>query len=316
MSAEVESMFSARQVPWHGLGTITAEAQSGPDALKVAGLDWQVGLETIYTKPDGEYVEVEEARAVIRDTDRSILGVVGPGYQPIQNDQMFEFADALLDTGEVKFETAGSLRGGQFVWALAKIERPVIVAEDETVPYLLLSNSHNGTQAFKALTTPVRVVCMNTLQMAYRNHRSSWKVRHSGDLAGKLDDARLTLNLAYDYYDAFEAEVQHLIDKEVTDTRFKQIVSRLIPKGTTDRSETMRATQRDEIATVYRGDLVQPFTGTAWGVVNALSSWELWGRPHRSKRSRFEVQADKILNTNAELVPMTMKARQWLTADN
>lgn len=45
MAAEVESMFYVRKAPWHGLGTKVGDAPTSEEALKLAGLNWDVWQE-------------------------------------------------------------------------------------------------------------------------------------------------------------------------------------------------------------------------------------------------------------------------------
>ena len=48
MPANVETMFSVRETPWHGLGRIVMDAPASREALELAGLDWHCLL---YTSP-------------------------------------------------------------------------------------------------------------------------------------------------------------------------------------------------------------------------------------------------------------------------
>lgn len=102
MAANVETMFYTREKPWHGLGTGIAEAPNSADALRLAGLDWEVMQKPIYTDV-GE--EIPGYKANIRDTDRRVLGVVTDRYKIIQNREAFAFTDALMGNG-VRYETA------------------------------------------------------------------------------------------------------------------------------------------------------------------------------------------------------------------
>ena len=86
------------------------EAPSSKDALKIAGLNWQVLQEPIYT--DGEERPIEGYKANVRDLDRKVLGVVSDRYRIVQNQEAFAFTDELLGEG-VRYETAGSLQGGK-----------------------------------------------------------------------------------------------------------------------------------------------------------------------------------------------------------
>lgn len=124
MAANVETMFYTREKPWHGLGIRVAEAPSSEEALRLAGLDWQVKQEPVYTDT-GEAIPGYKAN--IRDRDRRVLGVVTDRYKIIQNKEAFAFTDALLGKG-VRYETAGSLQGGRRVWLLARLPKEYIIS--------------------------------------------------------------------------------------------------------------------------------------------------------------------------------------------
>lgn len=124
MAANVESMFYVRETPWHGLGTKVLEAPASKDALQLAGLNWRVLQEPIYTATEEL---IDGYRANVRDSDRKVLGVVTDRYRVIQNDEAFAFTDGLLGEG-VKYETAGSLQGGRKVWLLAHMPHEYIIS--------------------------------------------------------------------------------------------------------------------------------------------------------------------------------------------
>jgi len=157
MSANVESMFYVRQAPWHGLGINVEEALNSEDALETAGLNWRVNQTAIFT-PDGQMIE--NYKANVRGSDNQILGVVTDRYQIVQNEEAFAFTDALLGEG-VRYETAGSLANGRRVWMLAKLPERYIISGERVEPYIVFSNSHDGSAAIRVAVTPVRVVCQN-----------------------------------------------------------------------------------------------------------------------------------------------------------
>ena len=174
MSANVETMFSVRETPWHGLGRIVMDAPASREALELAGLDWQVESRNIYS---GTGAMIPGYRANVRSTDDAVLGVVSDRYRIVQNEEAFQFTDDLLGEG-VTYETAGSLQGGKKVWMLAKLPEKYIIAGDEVTPYLVFFNSHDGSSGVKVAMTPVRVVCQNTLNLALNNAKRIWTARH------------------------------------------------------------------------------------------------------------------------------------------
>lgn len=126
MAAAVETMFSVRVKPWHGIGTIVQDAPDSKEAVRLAGLDWNVEQQGITTN-DG--VPVPGYKANVRDLDQKILGVVSDRYQVVQNEEAFAFTDELLGEG-VRYETAGSLQEGRRVFILARLPEKYIIAGD------------------------------------------------------------------------------------------------------------------------------------------------------------------------------------------
>lgn len=172
MAANVETMFYTREKPWHGLGTGVAKAPSSADALRLAGLDWKVMQEPIYTDAGRK---IPGYKANVRDTDRRVLGVVTDRYKVIQNREAFDFTDALLGSG-VRYETAGTLQEGRKVWLLARLPHEYIISGERISPYLVFSNTHDGSGAVRVAVTPIRVVCNNTLNLALRTAKRGWSI--------------------------------------------------------------------------------------------------------------------------------------------
>lgn len=220
MAHYFETGFFVREKAWHGLGTVLADApRNTGDALRVAGLDWHVNLQPVYARldsgdqHDGNTIECPDARAMVRDihcadgsVKSDVLGVVGTRYVPLQNVDAFRWFDPLIADSDVVLEAAGSVKEGRHVWILARVNTaPAQVGrnpQDVANPYLLLSNSHDGTRAVTVAFTPIRVVCWNTLSAANRAAdsdragASSRKVRHTRAAANTLQGVRETLNLA------------------------------------------------------------------------------------------------------------------------
>ena len=148
MPANVESMFSAVETPWHRLGVVTDNPLDSADAIGQAGLDWTVSVRPMVTFTDdneteGHLIDIPNHFATVRDTDNAVLGVVGNRYTPIQNVECFNFLDNVLDDYDATYETAGSLDNGKVVWMLLNLNKDIAVGDDVTIPYLLLSNRYS-----------------------------------------------------------------------------------------------------------------------------------------------------------------------------
>lgn len=316
MVANIETMFSAKETPWHKLGTITDGVLTSQDAIIKAGLNWKVSLEELFYDSKASASLRHQAPshyATVRDSDESCLGVVGNRYTPVQNDEAFNFMDALVDSGEAKYETAGSIANGKVVWILMKLDSLENNSFEPDVfePYVLLSNSHDGSSALKVTMTPVRVVCQNTLRMALNGASQQFSMRHTSGIAGKVQQARETLNFVGKYYEAFQDEVNRLIDKEVSSSQFAEIVEKLFPRPSDEEMEKPRTANNYErvmsdLAGNWNGELHK---GTAWGVINAFNSYELWNQ--KSRGDKLERQAKNFINDGQTL---TLKAQRLVNA--
>lgn len=283
MPALVESMFSAREVPWHGLGTQVSDVLTAAEAITTGGLDWRVDMRPIFTLADDDRkVLIPEKMAVVRDTDKSVLGVVGKNYVPFQNVEAFEFFDNLVDSGEAKYETAGSLRDGRWVWLTAKVPSHIEIGGIDPVEmYLLLSTSHDGTKSIQVSVTPVRVVCMNTLNLALSTATRRWSVRHLSNAANRLQEARDTIGLTFTYMDTFQMEAEALLSQKFSDREMSSMLDELLP-------DLPRTDQVKEIivATFKESPTLETVRGTKWAALNAVGEYYDWIRAPRSAQSQ------------------------------
>lgn len=269
MSANVETMFYAGIKPWHQLGVKVDEALSSQQAIKMAGLDWTVDAQPIQVV--GGQV-IDGMKANVRSSDHKVLGVVSDRYKIVQNADAFAFTDILLGEG-VKYETAGSLSSGKRVWLLAKMETSKVCGDD-VEPYLVFTNSHDGSGAVKVAVTPIRVVCQNTLTLALSTAKRTWSTKHCGDIQGKMDDARNTLGFAASYMENLKEEADKLTQVVVLAPQFADFLMKMFPTNSkmSERQIANVENQRKAVAEIYNHkDDIQKFHGTAYGVLNAIA---------------------------------------------
>ena len=270
MSANVETMFYAgREKPWHGLGVQVDEAVNSEEAIKLAGLDWEVVSNPIY---DGEGNEINGFKANTRSTDNSILGIVTDRYKIVQNSEAFSFTDSLIDEGVV-YETAGSLKKGKQIWLLAKMPETKLL-DDEVEPYICFSNTHDGTGAIKVCMTPVRVVCNNTLNLALDTAKRSWSTRHVGDMQGKLREAQISLGLANNYMNKLNEAADKYANTKITDAEIEAVLDELFPVDIeTDSNRKINNVKeiKDNFYICYMMPDIKKYRNTQYGVINAMS---------------------------------------------
>ncbi|MBD5503556.1 MAG: DUF945 domain-containing protein [Lachnospiraceae bacterium] len=280
MAANVESMFYTREKPWHGLGTKVEEAPTSADALYLAGLDWKVVQEHIFTETGDTILGY---RVNVRDSDRKVLGVVSERYKIIQNSEAFAFTDTLLGNG-VRYETAGSLQDGRRVWLLARLPREYIIAGERISPYLVFSNSHDGSGAVKVALTPIRVVCNNTLNLALGTASRSWSMVHTGNIRDKIQEAKDTLFMAEEYMDSLGKEFERLRRQKITDGQVREYVEQLLPmekNATPVQSKNIRNLREDMMCRYYDAPDLQGIGNNAYRFINAVSDFATHSRPLR-----------------------------------
>lgn len=308
MAALVESMFSVREKPWHGLGTIVKEAPTSEEALRLAGLDWDVVQSPIYTN----HGKVEGYKANIRSTDRQVLGVVSDRYRIVQNTEAFSFTDELLGQG-VRYETAGSLMGGRKVWLLARLPREFIIAGERISPYLVFSNTHDGSGAVRVAVTPIRVCCNNTLNLALSTAARSFSMVHTGDVKEKVSEAKQTLFMADNYMENLGREFERLRKQKISDQQVREYIDQLLPIEPGASSVTVRNMKklRNDMAMRYfdAPDL-KGVGNNAYRFINAVSDFATHAEPIRRTKNYQENLFMKTYEGN----PMIDRAYQLVAA--
>ena len=280
MAANVETMFYTREKPWHGLGVRVEDAPGSREALEAAGLDWRVIQKELLTS-DG--IPVPGFRANVRETDSRVLGVVTDRYRVVQNEDAFAFTDSLLGEG-VTYETAGSLQNGRRTWILAKLPRPYTISGDEVTPYLVFMNSHDGTGAIRAAMTPVRVVCMNTLNLALDTAKRSWSTVHTGDIRGQLEDARSTLLYADRYMEELGKAVEDLERKKLTDQKVYGYIDTLVPvpeDATASRKKNLEQIREELKVRYFEAPDLEHVGKNGYRFINAVSDFATHTKPLR-----------------------------------
>lgn len=300
MSANVESMFytsneeNERFVPWHGLGTPVQEALTSEEAIEKAGLNWTVEKKPIFNENG---IQIPKYFRTARSSDNSTLGIVSGRYKIVQNHEAFSFTDELI-SGDVRYETAGSLNEGRRVWLLAKLPDKTILG-DKFDNYICFTNTHDGTGAVQVCMTPVRVVCNNTLNLALSQATRKWSTRHIGNLEQKMEEARKALEMAESYMVALDEKAKVFADTKVSEAEVEVMFDSIFPVD--QNNDTARKIRNVEYLKnaffncLKAPDIVQ-YSGTAWGVINAMTDFVDHTSPIRSTESYQENNWGKIMS--------------------
>jgi phage/plasmid-like protein (TIGR03299 family) len=304
MPANVESMFSVRQMPWHREGTILADYPgTWAEARVLAGLDWDPIATEVYacTGIDRStltevYEQVEGWKAISRSDTGTVLSINKDSYTVISHREMGEIVEAVLAQPNVKWETAGVLDGGRAVWCLALLDEPVTLPGDDspTLPYLAITNRHDGTAACALRATAVRIVCANTFRAAELEgertgatfsfiHRSSWKTR--------IEEARKAVTGARAEMHRYTELATELLGIPVTPRQRELFITEFIPMPpqglVTDRVARNVDEARQALRMIFESKTTEQVAHTAYGLVQAAGEYLDHVRAARSWETRL-----------------------------
>jgi phage/plasmid-like protein (TIGR03299 family) len=191
MAHNVETMAYTGEVPWHGLGVPVSNDLTPVQMMEKAGLNWTVDQIDSYVTVGDKQIPTG-MKSLVRSSDNKVLTNIGQVWNPVQNEDAFNFFSEYVMKGDMEMHTAGSLKGGQLVWALAKVKESFDLFGGDTVEsYLLFSNPHKYGFSIDVRFTPIRVVCNNTLSLSLEaKAERSVKVGHRTEFnAGEVKKA-------------------------------------------------------------------------------------------------------------------------------
>ena len=283
-----------RNAPWAGVGNHVDNAVNGDivASMQSAGLDWQVGLADLVTVAEAQrVVDTEPAfskvepniveRAVVRQDNGNVLGVVGPRWHPLQNAKMFEWFQPFLDQGVCSIHSAGSFYGGRKVWVLAEMsDNPVeIVPGDEIAPYMMMSNGHDGKMSVRVGFTFVRIFCANCLQMAHNSKMSTLlRVRHTSQVEITVERIQDIVDTARRDFAATAEQYQFLASRGINSIDLRKYV-KVILGCEKVADEDLKTRTQNKIEQVIglveagRGNSAARVRGTWWAAYNGVTEY-------------------------------------------
>ncbi len=277
MSHEIEmvngvaQMAYAGELPWHGLGQQVSDDVTTDGMMKAAGLDWSVTKQPMYYMDDlGEMGEVPGKSALVRSSDNKVMDIVGQDWNPVQNAEAFEFFREFVDTGDMQMHTAGSLKDGKMVWALAKVNDGFTIktaqGEDSVESYLLFSNPHQYGKSIDVRFTPIRVVCNNTLTLSLNQNVDQY-VRMGHQRPFNAEDAMATLGMAHKKLETYKEAAEYLCQKSYTTDDMLNYFNQVFPSASDRDSNKSREAQ--EVMHTQAGAALGE--GTFWQLFNTVT---------------------------------------------
>src|SRR3990167_6409704 len=283
-----DEMFYTGDTTWHGLGQKLDGAATSKEAIEAAHLDWKVGVYPVYYQtPDGKMHEAKEKGAIVREDTGVLFNIMSKRYTPVINSTAFGFFDNVVAAGEAVYHTAGALDEGRRIWILAKLGGEFKVAKDDVVEkYVLLANSHDGSEALTMMVTPIRVVCHNTLSIALSNTKTDrFYARHTIKVMDRAVQARQLLGLTEEYFKNFKAASERLVAQKIKGKELEEMLKwtlHTIDAKEFDKQHAAKKVAIEEISRLFehgRGAEMVGAKGTAWGLYNAVGEFVDWSRP-------------------------------------
>ena len=229
----VAQMAYTGDVPWHGLGKRVSNDLSPEQMLEAAGLNWGVEKVPLFADYNGKQIRTG-AEALVRDLDDKVLTIVTDTWNPCQNRDAFEFFNDFTAAGDMEMHTAGSLREGNMVWALAKVKESfsLFKGKDEVESFLLFSNPHEYGKSIDIRFTPIRVVCNNTLTLSL-SQKSDMMVRLNHRRAFNADQVKETMGIAKTKLSQYKDMAEFLAQKKFTNENVVDYFKMIFPLTTT-----------------------------------------------------------------------------------
>lgn len=298
-------MAYAGDLPWHGLGVRVSNDLTPEQMLQAAGLDWTVDPVNLFAEVGDKRLSTGH-RALVRSSDQRVIDVVTDDWNPCQNHEAFEFFNDFVAAGEMEMHTAGSLKDGEIVWALAKVKDSfeLFNGRDQVDAYLHFTNPHRYGQSIDVRFTPIRVVCNNTLTLSLNmKSKNMIKVSHRREFDPEM--AKEALGVAKHKLAQYKEMAQYLTEKRYTDETIVEYFQRVFPvlttKAQSEKEISKSAARAIEIIETDDQPGAELGKGSMWELFNAvtyLTDHEI-GRSNDSRLTSAWYGANKNTKTKA-----------------
>lgn len=290
-------VYVDRTTTWHSIGKSVEECKNMGQVLEASGLDYEVIKEPVFTWPgeaQGESpITVSNRFVTMRESDQHVYDVVSDKFEVIQNRDAFDFVNYMGE--ELTFEKAGETESGM-VYVIGKLPE-VSILGDAFTPYVLFRNGFNGKHKITAAISPLRMVCQNQFNFAFKNAANAVTIRHVSNAEAKLMEAKETLKMVADHMEQLNIMAERFATMKVTNDRIERVVQYLFPINTEDVNPFKLKNLENKRAAFLRAheqEDNQNFRGTAWGLVNAYTDFITHKEPAGKRPDRFE---GKFVNT-------------------
>jgi len=262
-------MTNTRTSTWNSIGT-DLNTTDFSTVLKDAHLDYTVKCQDVTTEINGEQIVIPGRKAIVRD-DGHIYGVLSKNYTPIQNQTAFEFINDIDE--DIKFVKAGETYNG-LIYIIGELNK-VNILGDEFIPHVIFRNSHNGGYSLATSICPLRVVCQNQFNLAFKESNSTFIIKHTINAENKMAIASDALKNISHYMKVFNEKAELFATQKIDEAKVTKFINFMFPinEEMTPKAIEQAEEQKTRFIKAYQSDDNLNFRGTAWGLINGLTDY-------------------------------------------
>lgn len=279
-------MTNTRTSTWYGIGKNVQECTNMEQVLAASGLNYTVEKRPVFTYPDveddGSRMFIPNRFVTTRKEDGRMYDVVSDKFEIIQNWDAFDFVNYMGD--DIRFEKAGETDNGM-VYIIAKLPE-VNILGDKFTPHVIFRNGFDGKTKITAAICPLRIVCQNQFNFAFKNTQNTITIRHVKNAEAKLVEARETLRMSADYMAELTRTAEHFAAIKMTPERIEKVTNILFPMPEDSMNAFKKVTlenARRRFLQAHESKDNANFRGTAWGLVNAYTDYITHKEPAKTK---------------------------------
>lgn len=265
-----------RTASWSNIGKDVSQCRDLNHVLTASGLDYEVTKKPVFAQVGGDnpaFNPIPNRFVTVRNNDGHMYDVVSDKFQVVQNRDAFDFVNYMGE--DLTFEKAGETSNGM-VYVIGKLPE-VDILGDTFTPHVIFRNGFSGKVKITAAICPLRVVCQNQFNFAFKNTQNAVTIRHVGNAEAKLQEAREVLKLSADYMSEIDAMANQYVGVKITPDQLEKVVNQMFPMTNIESMNSFKRHQLEEARAAFinahNADDNGNFRGTAWGLINAYTDY-------------------------------------------
>lgn len=268
-------IYVDRTTTWHAIGKSVEQCKDLQGVLTASGLDYEVKKLPVFMQDptDFEVKAIPNRFVTTRMTDGHPYDVVSDKFEIVQNRDAFDFVNYMGK--DLQFEKAGETENGM-VYIIGKLPE-VDILGDAFTPHVIFRNGFTGKIKITAAICPLRIVCQNQFNFAFKNTQNAVMIRHVQNAQTKLEEAREVLSLSADYMEELNAMAQQYAGIKLAPADLEKVLDQMFPMPAIESMNAFKRHQLEEaraaFTKAYNADDNGNFRGTAWGIINAYTDY-------------------------------------------